>query len=124
MRLCSWMCCVVLTMACEPGPAPQPRRPTSATEPVAAQPKVAAEPIAEPPVATPIAPKTKPAAHKKAPAKPRGEKPSIEPDRNVPETSESQGQCCKTCRKGKACGDACIARDRECTVGPGCACNG
>lgn len=32
--------------------------------------------------------------------------------------------CCKVCKKGKACGDSCIARDRTCTKGKGCACNG
>lgn len=32
--------------------------------------------------------------------------------------------CCKTCRKGKACGDSCISRDKTCRKGPGCACNG
>lgn len=31
--------------------------------------------------------------------------------------------CCKICSKGKACGDTCIARWKECHVGPGCACN-
>lgn len=41
----------------------------------------------------------------------------------LPATSESE-RCCKICRKGKACGDSCIARDRECRVGPGCACDG
>ena len=35
-----------------------------------------------------------------------------------------QQYCCKICSKGKACGDTCIARDRTCHVGPGCACNG
>jgi hypothetical protein len=34
------------------------------------------------------------------------------------------GSCCKVCRKGKACGDTCIAANRACTVGPGCACDG
>ncbi len=38
--------------------------------------------------------------------------------------SEMGAQCCKICRKGKACGDTCIARSRICRVGPGCACNG
>lgn len=33
------------------------------------------------------------------------------------------GACCKVCTLGKACGDACIADDRTCHVGPGCACN-
>lgn len=32
--------------------------------------------------------------------------------------------CCKVCTKGKACGDSCIARDKQCHKGPGCACNG
>jgi hypothetical protein len=31
--------------------------------------------------------------------------------------------CCKVCRKGKACGDSCIARDKTCRKGPGCACD-
>lgn len=35
----------------------------------------------------------------------------------------SQG-CCKTCRKGKACGNSCISTSKSCRVGPGCACNG
>lgn len=33
-------------------------------------------------------------------------------------------KCCKTCKKGKACGDTCIARNKKCHVGKGCACNG
>jgi hypothetical protein len=32
--------------------------------------------------------------------------------------------CCKVCKKGKACGDSCISRDKECHKGPGCACDG
>lgn len=32
--------------------------------------------------------------------------------------------CCKNCIKGKACGDSCIAKDKDCPVGSGCACNG
>jgi hypothetical protein len=32
--------------------------------------------------------------------------------------------CCKVCRKGKACGDTCISRDKECHVPSGCACDG
>lgn len=31
--------------------------------------------------------------------------------------------CCKVCSKGKACGDSCISRDKECHKPPGCACN-
>lgn len=32
--------------------------------------------------------------------------------------------CCKVCRKGKACGDACIAKNKSCNKAGGCACNG
>jgi len=32
--------------------------------------------------------------------------------------------CCKTCRKGKACGDSCISKSKSCSKGPGCACDG
>ncbi len=31
--------------------------------------------------------------------------------------------CCKTCRKGKACGDSCISRAKTCRKPPGCACD-
>lgn len=33
-------------------------------------------------------------------------------------------RCCKVCRKGKACGDTCIARNKVCHLPPGCACDG
>lgn len=33
-------------------------------------------------------------------------------------------KCCKICRKGKACGDSCISKDKTCHKGKGCACNG
>ncbi len=32
--------------------------------------------------------------------------------------------CCKTCHKGKACGDSCISREKQCHKGQGCACDG
>jgi hypothetical protein len=32
--------------------------------------------------------------------------------------------CCKVCSKGKACGDSCISRDKQCHKGVGCACDG
>ncbi len=32
-------------------------------------------------------------------------------------------ECCKICHKGKACGDTCIARDKDCHKPPGCACD-
>ncbi len=31
--------------------------------------------------------------------------------------------CCKVCRKGKACGNSCIARSKTCHKAPGCACD-
>lgn len=38
--------------------------------------------------------------------------------------AELSQQCCKVCRKGKACGDSCIAKDKTCHKSPGCACDG
>lgn len=32
--------------------------------------------------------------------------------------------CCRTCRKGKACGDSCISKSKTCRTPPGCACDG
>lgn len=32
-------------------------------------------------------------------------------------------QCCKVCRKGKACGNSCIKKTYTCSKPPGCACN-
>lgn len=32
--------------------------------------------------------------------------------------------CCKTCKKGKACGDSCISKAKACYKAEGCACNG
>ena len=37
-------------------------------------------------------------------------------------TAEPAKTCCKYCRKGKACGDSCIAANRTCSEPPGCAC--
>jgi hypothetical protein len=34
----------------------------------------------------------------------------------------SEARCCKVCTKGKPCGDTCIAQDKTCHVGSGCAC--
>ena len=31
--------------------------------------------------------------------------------------------CCKICRKGKACGDACVSKKYTCHQPKGCACN-
>jgi hypothetical protein len=38
--------------------------------------------------------------------------------------SETPMACCKTCTKGKACGDSCIAKNKDCHQPPGCACDG
>jgi hypothetical protein len=46
----------------------------------------------------------------------------IEPAQ-VQSVEPSAGECCRTCRKGKACGDSCIARDKDCHQPPGCACD-
>ncbi|MFV8754527.1 GmrSD restriction endonuclease domain-containing protein [Nannocystaceae bacterium ST9] len=63
----------------------------------------------------------KPAAEKTSrPAK------SITPSTSEPsiDTPRKPGECCKVCKKGKACGDTCVARDSTCTATPGCACDG
>lgn len=37
--------------------------------------------------------------------------------------AQAQTTCCKVCRKGKACGDSCISREKTCHKGKGCACD-
>ncbi len=32
-------------------------------------------------------------------------------------------KCCRICDAGKACGNTCIAKDKSCSKGRGCACN-
>jgi hypothetical protein len=41
-----------------------------------------------------------------------------------PTDTGSGSGCCRVCKEGKACGDSCIAKNRTCTKGSGCACNG
>ncbi len=42
----------------------------------------------------------------------------------LPELAQTvPAACCKTCRKGKACGDSCISRTKTCRKPPGCACD-
>jgi len=36
----------------------------------------------------------------------------------------ANNNCCKICRKGKACGNSCISRSYTCHKPVGCACNG
>ncbi|MDF1791697.1 MAG: hypothetical protein P1U88_07305 [Thalassobaculaceae bacterium] len=42
----------------------------------------------------------------------------------IPVQIEQIAACCKICRKGKACGNSCISRDKSCHRPPGCACDG
>ncbi len=35
----------------------------------------------------------------------------------------NKSYCCKVCKKGKACGDSCIARYKICHLARGCACD-
>jgi hypothetical protein len=39
------------------------------------------------------------------------------------QTEERPAQCCRMCRKGKACGDGCISAERQCRKESGCACS-
>jgi hypothetical protein len=48
--------------------------------------------------------------------------PKVVPRPSLLELRPRPTRCCKHCTKGKPCGDACIAKDKVCTVGPGCAC--
>ncbi len=41
----------------------------------------------------------------------------------MPGAVEVAAACCKRCKKGKACGDSCISRDKSCHKGAGCACD-
>ncbi len=42
----------------------------------------------------------------------------------LPESAQTvPAACCKTCRKGKACGNSCISRAKTCRKPPGCACD-
>ena len=45
------------------------------------------------------------------------------PPQPTPVTQPTRRVCCKICRKGKACGNSCISRDKTCHQPPGCACN-
>jgi hypothetical protein len=38
-------------------------------------------------------------------------------------TAEAPAQCCRICRKGHACGDACISATKQCKKEQGCACS-
>ena len=36
--------------------------------------------------------------------------------------AKGKATCCKRCSKGIPCGNTCIAANRKCKTGPGCAC--
>lgn len=38
--------------------------------------------------------------------------------------SPTPAACCMVCTQGKACGNSCIARYKDCHQPPGCACDG
>ena len=44
--------------------------------------------------------------------------------KSEPQATEYAAECCKVCRKGKACGNSCIARGKQCHQPAGCACDG
>lgn len=46
-----------------------------------------------------------------------------QPAATEPTLRPASSGCCKHCSKGKACGDACIAKNEVCTDPPGCACD-
>ncbi|UFM65536.1 hypothetical protein LOS78_18070 [Paracoccus sp. MA] len=45
-------------------------------------------------------------------------------DLRGPDAALLDAACCKMCSKGKACGDSCISRDKQCRKGVGCTCDG
>ena len=61
-------------------------------------------------------------------AQQKPEKPAPkEPQRPEPakpaKPAEEPRTCCRTCSKGKACGNTCINRQLTCHKPPGCACD-
>jgi beta-lactamase superfamily II metal-dependent hydrolase len=58
---------------------------------------------------------------------PYAEEPVAKPVTSSPSPDGRGGQgvrtCCRVCTTGKACGNSCISRDRQCHQAAGCACN-
>lgn len=52
----------------------------------------------------------------------RGKKGATKPEPAARRAAPATGVCCRECRNGKPCGDACIPFNRTCHKGPGCAC--
>ncbi|MBK1625207.1 hypothetical protein CKO32_16735 [Afifella marina DSM 2698] len=48
--------------------------------------------------------------------------PAHEAQTNITPLPVQPAACCKHCSKGKPCGNSCIARNKTCHKGPGCAC--
>lgn len=61
-----------------------------------------------------------PRAGASTPAQQTLPRPAVVP----PTRTNAAPTCCRVCRKGKACGDSCIAQNRTCKKGRGCACDG
>jgi len=53
----------------------------------------------------------------------RGGSAQRTPSLLVAASSTSSQGCCKVCRKGRACGNSCIAKDKICRKPSGCACD-
>jgi hypothetical protein len=68
----------------------------------------------------PAAPEARPALIRGSPHNDRYVLQSLGLSRSISHAAA----CCKICTVGKACGDTCISRDKECHVGSGCACDG
>lgn len=53
----------------------------------------------------------------------------VEPGESAPASTSDAAtcipaeKCCRVCDRGQACGKTCIARDKACHAGRGCACN-
>lgn len=104
----------------EPNEA-DPRQGPEAPAPLASSP-APSPPTASPPDGVPLEP---PPAFESTPPEddqPREVEVELKPDSDP--SGAAAVPCCKTCRKGKACGDTCIARHEDCDEGPGCACDG
>ena len=50
--------------------------------------------------------------------------PTPDPSSPTLMAANDDQECCKVCHKGKACGNSCIARDKQCHQPAGCACDG
>lgn len=68
------------------------------------------EALPPPPTVTPIPPQAPAIA------------PTSTPLQSLPIAPPPARACCRTCSEGKACGDSCISKDKQCTKPPGCAC--